>query len=278
MTKHEFLLALEKELAGASIGERQAALQYYTEYLDEAGPEREEAVIKELGSPQSIAADILDTQSTRSEEEQWGPPNPPPPVGEALKTAGKSILHASEDLLQKVQNEFTTEAPKTPPPPPPPQYTAAAPVPPVTNQVPPPPPINSYNKTGNTIAKIILIVLACVLLSPILAGGFGTLFSVITAIVILFFCPIIIGVAFIISAIILIASGTTLFPTLVGSGVLVIGAGVFLLGIGLLSFYGGILLLFKALPRFCRYIWGGIVSIWNKIFHRSSNQEETINE
>ncbi len=277
MTKHEFLLALEKELAGASMGERQSALQYYTEYLDEAGPEREEDVINELGTPQSIAADILDAQGTYSEEEQWGPPNPPPPVGEALKTAGKSILHAGEDLFQKVQNEFTTEAPKTPPPP---QYTATAPAPPMTNQAPPPPPppINSYSTTGNTVAKIILIILACVVLSPVLAGGFGTLFSVISAIVILFFCPIIIGVALIISAIVLIASGAALLPSLVGSGVLVIGSGVFLLGLGLLLFYGGIILLFKVLPKFCRYIWGGIVSIWNKIFHRSGKQEETVNE
>ena len=59
MNKAEFLQALEGGLAAASPEERVAAIQYYTEYLDDAGPEREAEVIAELGSPAKVAADIL---------------------------------------------------------------------------------------------------------------------------------------------------------------------------------------------------------------------------
>ncbi len=61
MTKADFLGTLQGALGGASPEERAAALQYYNEYFDEAGPEREEAVAEELGSPLDIAAEIMGT-------------------------------------------------------------------------------------------------------------------------------------------------------------------------------------------------------------------------
>lgn len=58
MNRSEFFKKLELGLAKVSKEERDAALDYYHEYFDDAGPENEERVIDELGSPAQIAARI----------------------------------------------------------------------------------------------------------------------------------------------------------------------------------------------------------------------------
>lgn len=58
-SKDEFLQSLEKLLSPLSETERKDALSYYLEYFDEAGPENEQSVLKQLGSPKSVADKIL---------------------------------------------------------------------------------------------------------------------------------------------------------------------------------------------------------------------------
>ncbi|MDE7121485.1 MAG: DUF1700 domain-containing protein [Oscillospiraceae bacterium] len=58
MTMEVFLQELEKNLYGLKSEERQNALAYYREYLEEAGDAVEQA-IENLGSPQSVAQRIL---------------------------------------------------------------------------------------------------------------------------------------------------------------------------------------------------------------------------
>lgn len=59
MTKLEFITALRAKLHMLSKEEREDAVQFYEEYFDEAGPENEQAVIDELGSPDAVAEKIL---------------------------------------------------------------------------------------------------------------------------------------------------------------------------------------------------------------------------
>lgn len=58
MTSTEFLGALESSLYSLTPEERESALSYYREYLEEAGPD-EAAAIRALGSPQSVAERII---------------------------------------------------------------------------------------------------------------------------------------------------------------------------------------------------------------------------
>lgn len=58
MNRSEFFKRLEQGLTRVSKEERDAALEYYNEYFDDAGPENEQKVIEELGSPAQIAARI----------------------------------------------------------------------------------------------------------------------------------------------------------------------------------------------------------------------------
>ena len=58
MNRSEFFNKLEQGLSKVSKEEKDAALDYYNEYFDDAGAENEEKVIEELGSPMQIAARI----------------------------------------------------------------------------------------------------------------------------------------------------------------------------------------------------------------------------
>lgn len=60
MTVEQYLFLLRAELTGyLSQEELEDILRYYTEYFEEAGPEREREVMMELGSPQRLAEKIL---------------------------------------------------------------------------------------------------------------------------------------------------------------------------------------------------------------------------
>ena len=58
MNRQEFLKQLEVLLSDISQAERDEALQYYNDYLDDAGIENEETAIRALGSPSQVAANI----------------------------------------------------------------------------------------------------------------------------------------------------------------------------------------------------------------------------
>lgn len=55
MKKEEFLRELEALLGDISQGEREEAIQYYRDYFDDAGPEKEADIMEELGSPIRVA-------------------------------------------------------------------------------------------------------------------------------------------------------------------------------------------------------------------------------
>lgn len=58
MNRQQFLSRLAAELRKLPKEEIEAALEYYNEYFDEAGPEREQEVIAELGKPEQVAKQI----------------------------------------------------------------------------------------------------------------------------------------------------------------------------------------------------------------------------
>lgn len=59
MNREEYLHQLKKYLKRLPSDDYQNAMDYFTEYFDEAGPDREAQVIEELGTPQEAAAELL---------------------------------------------------------------------------------------------------------------------------------------------------------------------------------------------------------------------------
>lgn len=59
MTKVEYLAKLDKYLRKLPKVDYQEAMDYFSEYFEEAGPENEAQVIAELGTPKEAARDII---------------------------------------------------------------------------------------------------------------------------------------------------------------------------------------------------------------------------
>lgn len=90
MNKEEFLSALERELMALPLEERLSALQYYKDYFEDAGKDKEETVIQELGSPRKVAEDILkDYRDVSTQVEQ---PKAPPINHSLRQTENKSRM------------------------------------------------------------------------------------------------------------------------------------------------------------------------------------------
>lgn len=71
MTRQEYMQQLAALLAAMPEAERRDALDYYEEYFDAAGPEKEAQTIQELGSPQNVAEKIWEGTGA-----QFGAPMP----------------------------------------------------------------------------------------------------------------------------------------------------------------------------------------------------------
>ena len=66
MTRQEYMQQLAALLAAMPEAERRDALDYYEEYFDAAGPEKEAQPILELGSPQNVAEKIWEGTGAQS--------------------------------------------------------------------------------------------------------------------------------------------------------------------------------------------------------------------
>ena len=71
MTRQEYMQQLAALLAAMAEAERRDALDYYEEYFDAAGPEKEAQTIQELGSPRNVAEKIWEGTGA-----QFGTPMP----------------------------------------------------------------------------------------------------------------------------------------------------------------------------------------------------------
>ncbi|ESV54282.1 hypothetical protein SAG0136_03215 [Streptococcus agalactiae LMG 14747] len=69
MTRTEYLKQLDNYLHRLPEEDYQEAMEYFTEYFDEAGPENEDRVIEELGTPKEAAQDILNALWDKKEGE-----------------------------------------------------------------------------------------------------------------------------------------------------------------------------------------------------------------
>lgn len=65
MNRKDFIQKLRRELAKLPAEEREAAIEYYEEYFDEVGPEGEQELLQQLGSPKRVAAQIKSDYAAR---------------------------------------------------------------------------------------------------------------------------------------------------------------------------------------------------------------------
>lgn len=73
MTKEEYLSQLKKYLKRLPKEDYNNAMDYFTEYFEDAGPEGEAALMQELGTPKEAAYDILDNLITEKRNDPGTP-------------------------------------------------------------------------------------------------------------------------------------------------------------------------------------------------------------
>ena len=81
MTSGEYLKQLEKYLRKLPQSDYEDAMEYFTEYFADAGPENEQAVIKELGTPKQAAAELMRNLLDKKEKQK-----------EKKKTTGANVV------------------------------------------------------------------------------------------------------------------------------------------------------------------------------------------
>ena len=85
MKKEEFLEGLRKSLKRLSSEDAADAVEYYTEYLEDAGPENEAAVLGAWGPPERVASQITAEYAMKRMDEQ-------PSAKKGLSTAWVVVL------------------------------------------------------------------------------------------------------------------------------------------------------------------------------------------
>lgn len=70
MTRTEYLAKLDRYLHRLPEKDYQEAMDYFTEYFDEAGPENEAQVMTELGTPKEAAQDLLEQLWDKEEDRE----------------------------------------------------------------------------------------------------------------------------------------------------------------------------------------------------------------
>lgn len=72
MDRAQFMRELENLLADIPETEKREALEFYDNYFDDAGPENEVSVLRELGSPEKVAAIIKADLKGSAEQYEYG--------------------------------------------------------------------------------------------------------------------------------------------------------------------------------------------------------------
>lgn len=232
MNRADFMRRLAELLADVSPAEREAAIQYYNDYFDDAGAENEQSVIASLGSPEQLARTIK-TGLTEGEN-----------AGEFTEKGFSGYEQKRNDEVMEAKNNAGY------------QYENFK----KTSQ-------NQSKKpmSGGTIA---LIVILCILASPILLGIGGGLLGIIIGI---FGALFGIVVGFGATAVGLLVAGVCLFiygiVTMFGmplGGLAMMGVGMICAAIGLCFLWITVIICGMLIPAAIR----GIVKLFNSMFNR----------
>ena len=101
MTKFEFIAELRARLVALTNEEREAAVKYYDEFFDDAGPENEQEVIKTLVSPQKVAEQIIeDYNKTETSSTEYIPSDPSRPISNNQQTQNNTQYTANTGTIE----------------------------------------------------------------------------------------------------------------------------------------------------------------------------------
>lgn len=275
MSRKEYLDQLAYLLQDIPEEERTEALGFYRDYFEEAGEDKEEQVISTLGSPEKVAAQIKSSLAgddghdgayteTGYRDERFSEDNKVP----AAREENTQESRQGERGQQQSQNEYRQSRYGCGPG----QrqsdsqyksnqgYEAGENV---RHQRPP------QRRSGLTIA---LIVIICVMASPLLLSLLGVAAGVILSVIAVIFsvaaAAIAITLAALVGGVALLITGISTLWTSPAVGFLMMGGAMIALAIGILMIVITVLIAGKFVPWALR----GIVNFCSRIFRRGGRR------
>lgn len=228
MGREEFMKELEYLLQDIKEEERSDALTYYRDYLEEAGPENEEKVLQEFGSPEKVAAVIRASISGHMDE--GGEYTETGYGDERFRESGYQVV-SSQNPSQEAEDRKEN---------------------------------NEKEIRTNRGLKLFLWGVLILVAAPVIFSIGGGMFSLIATVLIIFCCIAIFALMGMIGGIAAMVGGGVYILAdplngglIIGIGLLAFGVGIFLL---LLSvwFYG------KAIPA----VVSSVLDLCNRLVHR----------
>jgi uncharacterized membrane protein len=265
---------LESLLSDIPLEEREEALGYYNGYFEDAGEEQEEEIIKELGSPNRIAAIIkADLNSNAADRENRGyftengyqdtiyNDEKYEIVGAGRKEAGNKQANSSNNnnsgnTYNANGNNANTNNTNT-------NNYGSSQGPQYNQGTAQDADRAAQQRTRNT--NIALIILICIVGSPIIMSVLGVAFGFVMALVGIIFGFGVAGIAMMFSGVALFIAGLIKIgvPFV---GLLLCGSGLIVLGLGMLFTIACVQLCKNVLPAMVR----GIVNLCRKPFQNRS--------
>lgn len=215
MTREEYFMCLEGYLKELTYEECKEALQYYENYFDEAGPENEQEVIEQLGSPKQLAESILRSEGIgdgTNENKTY----------EKHKEANVIPYGDNKDNEQndKGNNSYAN-------------YSSGASAFNGTNE-------SSKKDDEDRIVRIIILIVVVIAGFPILASIFGVIVGIVAALFFGGFGLVLGGISGIIGSI------ATIIKLGFGMGMMFFGLSLILIAVGMFLFF--------LLYAICRYL------------------------
>ena len=240
MRKEEFINRVEYLLSDISSEDKIDAINYYRDYLEEAGPDKEEEVLREFGSPERIAAiirsDLTGNMNDGGEftengytDSRFNEPENNIVVSKAKsskESEGKAKSSTTSTNKESAWTRFKNKL-----------YNMFG---------------DKMSKTTKTVILVLLAVILVILIFPILLGVGTFLFSVFGSVIgfliSIFFLPGIATIILFLGALIVLITCFGFLFLEGGIATILLGVTVTLVGAGLLMLVLSVLFYGKFLP------------------------------
>ncbi len=250
MNRAEFMKELEYLLQDIPEEDKEEALAYYRDYLEEAGDENEEQVIREFGSPERVAAIIRSDLLGGLED------------GGAFTEAGYQDERFRDPNFQVVKRQELPEVHE-------PEPNGGAGHEDAPRQRRPAGRDDWFIRLLKVGALLVALAVAVPILLGIGGGALGLIGGLLCVVVGVVICVGVLTVTACVGAVALLVVGAGMLFAHPAGGVLMLGIGVLVLGLALI----GVALSVLVYGRFLPYCIRGIVDMISRFLHRGGRKK-----
>ncbi|MDY4515110.1 MAG: DUF1700 domain-containing protein [Hominisplanchenecus sp.] len=226
MSREEYMKQLAYLLQDIPDNERKEALVWYEDYFDEAGPEQEAEVIRELGSPEKVAAVIKDGLKEGNDK-----------AGEYTETGYQDARFREDNKVPQPRTASWQDDKEGSY-----QYDASG-----TRE-------KKKRGRGDILLIILLCILAIPVALPVLASIFGVLAGIFGVVVAIAVSAAVLTVVALILGVVFVGIGIAKIIVAPGVGFLMMGGGLLALAAGIVLLLASIVIYGKAVPWLIRKI------------------------